>query len=182
MTGPTVSASRVVRFGRVSEMPMTPRALNARWLAPLDIPAVLRRVLTSRPDIKYALVSMIDSTPGVGSLPSLVLLLETLGAFYKRVDGDVVVDMPTLLALVEEHEFLAGFDEIWLFAGIPESSKPESLRITSDRPLSGEPPAALAQWMIASGCLVGLGDGDGLNVVTFDRALTVALAIGDEDR
>lgn len=154
---------------------MTLPALHARWLASLDIPAVLRPILTSRPDLQYALVSVIDSTPGVGNLPSLVPLLKELGASFRCLDGDVVLDVATLLELVEQHDFLTGFDEVWLCAEIPESSKPGPLRITSDTPLSGEPPAGLAKWMRASGCLVGLGDGDGLNVVTFDRALAVAL-------
>lgn len=173
------SASRAVLFGRVSDIGMTTPALHTRWLASLDIPAVLRRVLALRPDIQYALVSMIDSTPGVGNLPSLVPLLERLGAFYKRVDGDVVLDIPTLLGLVEEQDFLTGFDEVWLCAHIPKSNKPELFRMTSDTRLSGVPPAELAEWMLASGCVVGLGDGDGLNVATFDRALAVALATGD---
>jgi hypothetical protein len=104
-------------------------------------------------------------------LPSLVPLLEKLGAFHAEVDDDVAIEVPTFLALVDEHEFSWGFDVIWLCTEIPKSGKPEHIRLTSDAPLGPEPPAGLADWMRGSSCCAGLGDGDGLNYATFDAAL-----------
>lgn len=116
---------------------------------------------------------MIDSTPDVARLPSLVPLLKRLAAWYITVDDDVVLELPTLMMLIEEHDFLSGFDEIWLCTDMPRSGKPEHVRITSDQPLGPEQPSGLAEWMLGSFCRAGLGDGDGLNYVTCDPELAV---------
>jgi hypothetical protein len=119
-------------------------------------------------DSPFALISMVDSTPRVSELPSLVPLLQRLGRWYSTIGGDVVVEVPTLMALIDDHEFLSGFDEVWLLDELPTSGKPEELRITSDTPLESEVPSGLAEWMAGSSCRAGLGDGDGLNFVTVD--------------
>lgn len=82
-----------------------------------------------------------------------------------------MIEARTLLVLAHEHDFLSGFDEVWLCPGMPSSGKPAHLRLTSDRALADEPPAGLAEWMLAASCRAGLGDGDGLNFATFDPAL-----------
>lgn len=146
-------------------------SLQIGWNPSLDIPAALRRVPAERLAAQCVLVSMIDSTPRVRRLPSLVPLLETLGVFYTTVDDDVIIGIPAFFALVDEHDFLSGFDEVWLCAEKPGAGKPEGLRITSDTPLGPEPPSGLADWMLESSCGTGLGDGDGLNFATFDPAL-----------
>ena len=145
--------------------------LQIGWNPSLDIPAALHRVPVDCLADHYVLISMIDSTPRVARLRSLVPLVEDLNAFHAEVDDDVVIDVPTLLALVNEHNFLSGFDEIWLCTEIPKSGKPAELRITSDTPLGTAQPAGLAEWMLDSSCRAGLGDGDGLNFATFDPAL-----------
>lgn len=150
------------------------------WFPFLDIPAVLRPVMNAATNARYALVSRIDSTTSVASLPSLVPFLDSLAAFHDDVGGDVVIDSSTLLALVEDHDDLTGFDEGWLFAEMPSTIRPVDVKITSDRSFAGEVPAALETWMAAAGCCVGLGDGDGLNVATFDRRVANAIVrVGD---
>jgi hypothetical protein len=94
-----------------------------------------------------------------------------MGAHYSKVNYDVVVGGATLLTLIDDYSFFTGFDEIWLFADPPLLSKPETIRITSDAPLEQRPPDALIAWMREADCLAGLGDGDGLNFVTFDLTL-----------
>ena len=111
-------------------------------------------------------------TPQLGRLPSLVPLLGRLDVFYETVDDDVVVVVSTMVDLIEEHDFLSGFDEIWLCDAVPTAGKPEQFRPTSDVPVGPTPPLGLAEWMRASACRAGLGDGDGLNFVTFDPVLT----------
>lgn len=70
--------------------------------------------------------------------------------------------------LIEEHGFFNGFDEIWFMPDPPKMGKPETLRITSDLGFEADPPAGLSAWMQETECLLGLGDGDGLNFATFD--------------
>ncbi len=101
---------------------------------------------------------------------SLKTRLSELGASARTVGCDVATDGETLLSLIESG-FFTGFDEVWLFDDPPRSSKPGGLRLTSDAPLRGPPPEQLEDWMRSCGCYAGLGDGDGLNFVTFRPAL-----------
>lgn len=149
--------------------------LDTRWLPSLAIPDVLSTVLAAEANAKYVLVTVIDSTPQVRQLPSIVPLLDQLGMFYRAVDDDVVIKAADLSALVNRHHILSGFDEIWLCRDIPRAGKPVTFQITSDVPFGNDPPAGLLNWMLASTCTVGLGDGDGLNLATTEQTVAVAL-------
>jgi len=119
-----------------------------------------------------ALITMLDSAPAVADLPRLVPHLRNVALPFVAVDRDVLVDIPTLVQLIQDqkHDWLAGFDELWLCSSRPPHGKPDNVRITSDQPLEREP-VGLAAWMINATCFLGLGDGDGLNFATFDGTL-----------
>jgi hypothetical protein len=144
------------------------------WNAELDIPAAIAGLPADRHAADHVLISMLDSTPRVSTLPSLIPLLADHGLWHEAVGLDVVIGFATLVALISDHQMLSGFDEIWLCSEIPAADKPEHLRITSDRPLASEPPAGLAEWMLASSCHSGFGDGDGLNFVTLDSGIAAS--------
>jgi len=58
------------------------------------------------------------------------------------------------------------FDEVWLCDRPPAQAPPAPASIVCPVRLDEEAlPRAVAEWMHASGCLAGLGDGDGLNYV-----------------
>lgn len=157
--------------------------VKARWFPGLDIPLVFREVILAVGDASYVLITTIDSSPNVASLPSVLPPLRSSGAFHAVVNGDVVVDLDTAQELMYERGLFAGFDELWLCAQVPGSSKPEGLRTTSDKPLRGELPVEAADWMSKSGCRVGLGDGDGLNLVTSDDRVSAAIMrLGDREK
>jgi hypothetical protein len=101
---------------------------------------------------------------------SLKMRLSELGASARIVGCDVATEGKALLSLIESG-FFTGFDEVWLFDDPPRSPKPGALRLTSDAPLRGPPAEELEDWMRSCGCYAGLGDGDGLNFVTFRPAL-----------
>lgn len=144
--------------------------LKFGWNPALDIPSALRVVSADlRPP--YALISVIDSTPKVRTLPTLVPLLRDIGEFHVGVDDDVAIKVPMLLRLAHDYDFLNGFDEVWLCTDLPRAGKPEHLRITSDRPIGPGPPSGIAKWMRETHCVAGLGDGHGLNFVTEDHWL-----------
>jgi len=145
--------------------------LQIGWNPALDIPSALGRLADNQLVGRFVLVSMIDSTPNVSHLPSFVPLLADLGAFHAEVEDDVLIEAKTLLALIDDHDFLTGFDEIWLCDEIPRSGKPRGVRLTSELRLGSEPPPGMAQWMLRAPCRAGLGDGDGLNFATFDDQL-----------
>lgn len=145
--------------------------LHFGWTPDLDVPSALGRVPPERLCPLHVLVTMIDSTPRVRVLQSFLSILRELGADYVEVDDDVLIDVPTLFALIRDRCFLTGFDEVWLFEDPPKVGKPQYLRMTSDKPLRSGPSHELVTWMRDANCLAGLGDGDGLNFATSDGTL-----------
>jgi len=87
----------------------------------------------------------------------------------------VVVPGWGLLVLVEDLRLFAGFDEVWCFNEPPLVPKPSDVSIV--------PPAApellnaelLRSWFEEARCVLGLGDGAGLNYVTLDVELAGVL-------
>lgn len=146
--------------------------LHYGWNPNLEIPTALR-VLSADFEDSTVLLSMIDSSPDVDAMISLIPRLRSSGQVYAVVDHDVAIGMAALVDLVND-EFFTGFDEMWILSGVPERGKPQDIRITSDRPLSALS-EGLTDWMTASGCFVGLGDGIGLNFVTVDERLAMRL-------
>lgn len=139
------------------------------WNPLLDVPSALERLAGAELADLVALVSVIDSTPNVADMPSLVPHLRRTGRSYTVADRDVAVRLPALIELIDQ-DFFFGFEEIWLYSAVPRQGKPAGVRITSDLHLTALP-AGLSEWMSGSGCLAGLGDGDGLNFATFDEHL-----------
>jgi hypothetical protein len=140
------------------------------WNSDLDMPSAVHRADRDLIVRGHVLISMVDSTPEVARLSSLLSVLAELSAAYRAADDDVVIDGETLLSLINRG-FFTGFDEIWLFAEPPLDGKPPSLRLTSDVRLGQKLPEGIASWMTESGSLAGLGDGDGLNFATSHSAL-----------
>jgi hypothetical protein len=139
------------------------------WNPALDVPSALGRV--REPAAWTVLVSMLDSTPEVATLPSLVPALRRAGIAVGVVGDDVALAWRDSRGLVEADDVLTGFDEVWLCRGVPAEPRPVADRLTCDRPLTEPPPRALGVWMREQGVVAGLGDGDGLNFVTSDEAL-----------
>ena len=147
--------------------------LHSGWIADVGLGGVLG-ALPSVVGDGWALVTVVDSSRGVSDLPSIRIAAAAAGISAIRVGASLALRTDGLRILAEDG-FFNGFDEVWLFRGVPAEDKPPGIRLTSDRPLPDLPPAELALWMAASGCRLGLGDGDGLNYVTPDEALADAI-------
>jgi hypothetical protein len=140
------------------------------WNQDFDMPSAMAAMPKDRLEGAVALLPVIDSTPDVASMRSLIPRLERRKRSYVVVDRDVAIDVPTLIELIDD-EFFSGFDEVWLYDGAtPARGKPEGLQMTSDQAFV-EPREGVREWMIDSGCLAALGDGCGLNFATFDEDL-----------
>jgi hypothetical protein len=123
----------------------------------------------------HVLVTMIDSTPDTGRLLSLTSRLAASDIAYSRVADDVSLSAANLLEFARRNEeFFCGFDEMWLFRTPPVGDKPTGVRITSETDLRMAD-AELTAWMKSSECLLGLGDGSGLNFVTCDERVAALL-------
>jgi len=102
----------------------------------------------------------------VARLPSVRTVLDALRVHHDHVGDDLAVGASTFEQLIRSGLF-TGLDEVWLCTRVPRLPKPATIRITADVPLvAGGVSAELVDWMDANGCLVGLGDGDGVNYVT----------------
>jgi len=141
------------------------------WLERLDVPAALEAAPSLVVGAGWALLSMVDSCAPVADLPSVAPTLARHGIDPAVVGGSVAVPTRVLPRLADDG-FLNGFDEVWLFVDAPVTDKPATAaHLTSDRPLREPPASELVEWMGAAGCVIGLGDGDGLNYVTLDVAV-----------
>lgn len=66
-----------------------------------------------------------------------------------------------------EHRLFTGFDELWCFDSVPILAKPEDVVITGPQDLATEGlNEGLESWMKQSECILGIGDGIGLNYIT----------------
>jgi hypothetical protein len=69
-----------------------------------------------------------------------------------------------------------GFDEVYLCADWNDEFENFPARITSDlADFSEATPLGLEDWMLEAGCLLAMGDGDGLNFATPDPELAARL-------
>jgi hypothetical protein len=146
------------------------QGLHTGWLEAMDIPRLIGRFpwLTS-PD-RWALLTMLDSGGEVADAISIPPLAERLQFEPVRVGQSVAVSGRVLRGLAEAGLF-TGFDELWLFDAPPREDRPSSLRLIADAPQSPPSGDALARWLASSGCRLCVGDGFGLNYVTFDTGL-----------
>jgi hypothetical protein len=152
-------------------MIMENRKVLYGWNPNLDIPAAVSVGGAQWVADTEVLISTVDSSSRVTELTSLKPLLDRLGATHSDLDAGVVIDGETLLTLICGQDFFDGFDELWFFNAMPSEAKPEAVPLTSDVQLTHPPADVLVQWMLDSNCIAGLGDGVGLNFVTFDESL-----------
>jgi hypothetical protein len=125
---------------------------------------VIREGLISR--FQWGLLTSIDS---------ITELAESgIASRIKAVDPDcsflgdgVVLSCDKLLRLVHELKLFTGFDEIWCFDVMPRVPKPPDLWLVAPLNIEEESvPTQLGSWMRHSECILGLGDGIGLNFAT----------------
>ena len=129
-----------------------------------------------------ALVTSLDGDPEVYAIPTITKPLEKSGVKSSRIGDALLISGSDLVELEESYGVFQGFDEVWLFRQHPMSYDPPGALIVGPADLrprmpsaappddlrEGVPPAA-EEWMLDSGCVLGLGDGTGLNYVTINR-------------
>ena len=123
----------------------------------------------------FALVTSLDSS-SPSSLPNVRRALAEHVDGFQEVGSGVLLSGEQLILLARRYLLFTHFDEVWLFREAPMVSKPEEVSIVAPYDLGEEVPPEVADWMGRSGCVVGLGDGDGLNYVTVDERVARQLA------
>jgi hypothetical protein len=123
----------------------------------------------------FALITSLDSSPPTSLTNVRRALAEHVDEFREVGSGVLLSGQQTIL-LARKYLLFTHFDEVWLFRQALMEPKPEGVRIVTPYNLSEEVPTEVANWMRRSGCIVGLGDGDGLNYVTVDERVARQLA------
>ena len=123
----------------------------------------------------FALITSLDSAPPT-SLTNVQRALAEYVDEFREVGSGVLLSGKQLVRLARKYLLFTHFDEVWLFGEAPMEPEPEGVRIVAPCDLSEEVPAKVADWMYRSGCVVGLGDGDGLNYVTVDEGVARQLS------
>jgi len=118
----------------------------------------------------FALVTSLDSSPPT-SLPNVRRALAEHVDEFREVGSGVLLSGRQTIMLARKYLLFTHFDEVWLFDVAPIEPKPDRASIVAPCHLGEEVPTEVADWMQRSGCIVGLGDGIGLNYVTVDEGV-----------
>jgi hypothetical protein len=135
-------------------------ALHADEVEGLTVPSVFEAGPSFLAKCRFVLVTSVDSIREVANLP--------LGSYgHEHLGSGALFEVPAFRRLMAHRNFFTGFDEVWLFEERPGQPMPPGASITSEAPIDPERDlAGVAAWMAGNRCLVGLGDGYGLNYVT----------------
>lgn len=124
----------------------------------------------------FALITSLDSSPPTSLTNVRRALRDHVDEFWEVGSGVLLSGQQTIL-LAREYPLFTHFDEMWLFREAPTMGpKPEGVRIVAPCHLGEGVPTEVADWMWRSGCVVGMGDGEGLNYVTVDEGLARQLS------
>ena len=123
----------------------------------------------------YALITSVDSATELRQLPTGRAIIERRPA-CRFLGGGLVIPAGALAAVGREFNLFNGFDEVWWFSDEPKVPKPNEVFLVAPLDLREDGVVEeLRDWMRASGCELGLGDGVGLNYVAFDESVALAL-------
>jgi hypothetical protein len=121
------------------------------------------------------LIGCIDSHPNPNLMPFARKFFEE--------DDTPLSEQPFVLSgsqfarLTSNYNLFTGFDEIWLASVVPTLMRPEEASLVAPVNLDFEMPGAIAEWMAASQCVLGLGDGWGVNFVATNRDVVAELGL-----
>lgn len=138
-----------------------------------NVPEALERLGADLPDSAIVACRSIDS---IRSGSEIVSMLRRWNVEAELVNDNACITVRALRALIASGR-LTGFDEVWVFSrGPPLKSLAAAPPATTDSEnFDVELPTELQAAMQEHGCLLVLGDGDGLNWAASDGVLTTRL-------
>lgn len=131
--------------------------------------------------LPYALVTCIDSSDNLKSttVAPKIVVSEGSCSFLGR---SLLVGDARIVDVAQRHTLFSHFDEIWLYPERPAVDKPLEVSIVSPLELSTDAPSReVLEWFNASGCVLGLGDGIGMNYLTTSKAIVESLNIRQQE-
>jgi hypothetical protein len=127
------------------------------------------------PHFEMAVVPVLDNAERPGEWPAVRRRLRAEGIRVEQHRG-VLLMTPGELDRFSAVGFFNGTDELYLCSEWNEEFEAFPGRITSDvTNFSEATPLGLEEWMMDIGCLLVVGDGDGLNFATLDGEIAERL-------
>ncbi|MHC4464796.1 MAG: hypothetical protein ACYS30_25710 [Planctomycetota bacterium] len=127
--------------------------------------------------LPYALVTCIDSSEDMKSTITARKIVELEGS-CSFLGRSLLVSDGRIVDVAQRYNLFSHFDEIWLYRDRPAVDKPTVFSIVSPLELSTDSLSReLLEWFDASGCILGLGDGIGMNYVTTSKEIVQSLNI-----
>jgi len=127
------------------------------------------------PDFELAAIPVLDNAERPGEWPAVRRRLRAEGIRADQHRGALLLP-PGELDQFSSVGMFAGNDELYLCAEWNDEFESFPGRITSDLlDFTEGTPLGLEEWMIDTGCLLALGDGNGLNYATLDASLVERL-------
>jgi hypothetical protein len=113
--------------------------------------------------MSYALITCLDSSFDAPSLLETSPSLRELKEKCTIVGNGLLLTTRQLLAAERRARIFFGFDELWFFDRREITPKPEEVVFVGPEKILEETLERTSQWMQATGCSLGLGDGAGMN-------------------
>lgn len=123
------------------------------------------------PHFELAAIPVLDNAERPAEWPLVKRKLRSEGIRTEEHRGVLLLE-PGELDHFSAVGFFRGTDELFLCSTWNDEFEPFPGRITSDaQDFNLETPLGLEEWMIDAGCLLALGDSNGLNFATLDSEL-----------
>lgn len=107
----------------------------------------------------FILVTVLDSDSDLARRPSWLEL------DAQAIGRGLCAQAESFLRWASRRESLVGFDEIWIFGRGPLTGPPSAGNLVCPADVGAEISDSMVKWFLESECIVGLGDGDGLNII-----------------
>jgi len=124
----------------------------------------------------YILISSIDSSFALKTLTTTNLIVRDFDT-CRFMENSLLIEGVDIGRLAESYNLFNGFDEIWFFSSLPLKNILPDGTITGPLKITDNIPDGLVQWMKRSGCILGLGDGTGLNYITNDKSIAKIIEV-----
>lgn len=119
----------------------------------------------------WVLVASLDSSRDLNE----DAMINKCGFPHRFLGGGVLFEGRAMRQLMLADGMFSGFDELWCFRHEISIPIPPDVYLVGPLQIKTELPDAVKMWMKQSKCVLGLGDGTGLNYITNDPVIAKLL-------